>query len=158
MVDEAPADPTLEEIVLRLTDLFKAGPPKEEKSLLLTKYGTLENRPIINAPKLNLEAEAFSQKPVTSRDSWLEDNQDKGTVCLAVLRSKVFELLKGQKVDDITLLERLNNMGRLLVDQQRNEALKEKCRFYLTFMCRLKKLSIPLSLTNGSSESNWRKI
>lgn len=91
--DKPPGAPILQEIVVRWTDLFKAGLPKEEKSLLLKKYGTPENCPIINPPKLNLEVKVSLQEPVTSRDSRLVDKQEKITVSLAVLGLTVSELL-----------------------------------------------------------------
>ncbi|XP_011858818.1 PREDICTED: uncharacterized protein LOC105556344 [Vollenhovia emeryi] len=125
-VDKPPGAPIFEEIVLRWADLFKAGLPKEERTVLLKKYGTPENCTIINPPKLNLEVKASLQEPIINRDSRLVDKQEKITVCLAVLGTTLSELLKGQPVDKLSLLERLSDMGRLLVDLQREETATRK--------------------------------
>ncbi|XP_077263284.1 uncharacterized protein LOC143906079 [Temnothorax americanus] len=125
-VDKPLGAPIFEEIVLRWTDLFKAGLPKEEKSLLLKKYGTPENCLFINPPKINPEVKASLNEAFITRDTRLVDKQEKVTVCLAVLGTTLSDLLKGQSVDKLTLLERLSDIGRLLVDLQREETLTRR--------------------------------
>lgn len=96
---------------------------KEERSLLLNKYGTLENCLIINPPKINPEIEASLHELVSSRDSRLICKQEKVAVCLSVLATTISELLKGKTADNLKLVERLSDMGRLLVDLRRKETL-----------------------------------
>lgn len=107
-------------------DILKAGLPKEEKTVLFKKYSAPENCPFINPPKLNLEIKASLQEPVSSRDTRLTEKQDRIIVCLAVLGTIVSELLKGKTVDKLTLLERLSDIGRVLVDLQRDETLTRR--------------------------------
>lgn len=124
-VDKPPGTPISEEIVLRWTDLFKVGLPEEEKSLLLKKYGIPENCSVINPPKINPEVKASLQEAVITRDSRLVEKQEKVAVCLAVLGTTLSNLLKGQSVDKLTLLERLSDTERLLADLQREETHEE---------------------------------
>lgn len=125
-VDKPPGTPISEEIVLRWTDLFKVGLPKEEKSLLLKKYNIPENCSVINPAKINPEVKASLQEAVITRDSRLVEKQEKVAVCLAILGTILSDLLKGQAIDKLTLLERLSDTGRLLTDLQREETLTRK--------------------------------
>lgn len=125
-VDKPPGTPISEKIVLRWTDLFKVGLPEEEKSLLLKKYGIPENCSVINPPKINPEVKASLQEAVITRNSRLVEKQEKVAVCLAVLGTTLSDLLKGESIDKLTLLERLSDTGRLLADLQREETLTRK--------------------------------
>lgn len=89
--------------------------------MLLNKYGILENCLIINPPKINPEIEVSLHELVSSRDSRLVCKQEE--VCLSVLATTISELLKGKTADNLRLVERLSDMGKLLVDLQREETL-----------------------------------
>lgn len=77
--------------------------------------------------RLNLEVKASLQEPVnSSRDSRLVFKQEKVAICLAILRTFLSDLLKGQTVDKLLLLKKFSDMRRLLVDLQRKETLTRK--------------------------------
>lgn len=81
---------------------------------------------VINPPKLNPEVKASLPDAVTSRDARLVSKQEKVTTCVAALGTILTKLLNREVVDSLTLFGTLSDVGRLLVDLQRDETLTRR--------------------------------
>lgn len=114
------------DIIVCWEDIIKKGLPEDERKNLFKKHLTPENCVIFEPPKLNAEIKASVLEPIISRDNKIVDTQRKVSYCLSTLGSMLSSLLKGATLDSLTLIFNLSDMGRILVDLQRDETVTRR--------------------------------
>lgn len=118
--------PLQKDIAMRWTTILKNGLKEGEKENLVTKYPPVENCPLIEAPKLNLEVVSALSDTVVKRDSRLEGLQTQVGAALSALSQALTDLLR--EVDDrpLALIEKISDASRLLLDLHHQKTVSRR--------------------------------
>ncbi|XP_076236334.1 uncharacterized protein LOC143180473 [Calliopsis andreniformis] len=124
---DRPLGPSIhKDISIRWIEITTKDLPREEQEMLVKKYPIPENCKEINAPILNPEIKASLPEGAINRDTRMVAKQTKLSSCLAALGAGISGLLNSGGSDHLPMLETLCDVGRLLVDLQREESLTRK--------------------------------
>lgn len=110
------------DVVIRWTEIFKQGLPKEEEKSLLKKYQIPENCVFIAAPELIAEVVSAVQDNVKLRDKRISEKQERIASCLAAVGKAISINLKTDSSVKLELLEILSDVGRLLAFLHREQS------------------------------------
>lgn len=114
--DEIPA-----EMLVRWEEILKKGLPAEERARLVSKYPPPKNAKCIDPPSVNPEVKAVLSEVVMKRDERIAAKQTKLAAGIAAI-AKMFRGALDDTQEKISLLERLSDTGRLLVDLLHDES------------------------------------
>lgn len=100
---------------------IKNGLPKEKKKEIIKKYLPPENCKTIDAPKLNLEAQAAVPEAAVKRDKAIASKQSQIGSALPAL-AMAFEKLSKNGKENISIINYVSDAARLLCDHQNQES------------------------------------
>ncbi|CAH2086589.1 unnamed protein product [Euphydryas editha] len=113
--------PIHKELALRWTNAIKNGLLKEKKKEIMKKYLPPENCKTIDAPKLNLEAQAAVSEAAVKRDKAIASKQSQIGSALTAL-AMAFEQLSKNGKENISVINYVSDAARLLCDHQNQES------------------------------------
>ncbi|XP_045452956.1 uncharacterized protein LOC123662115 [Melitaea cinxia] len=113
--------PIHKELALRWINAIKNGLPKEKKKEIMKKYLPPENCKTIDAPKLNLEAQAAVPEAAVKRDKAIASKQSQIGSALTAL-AMAFEKLSKNAKENISIINYVSDAARLLCDHQNQES------------------------------------
>lgn len=120
----------LPQLCSRWQGIIKKGLDKDEKSKIIKKYPPPENFKILDAPKLNAEAQAAAGESVIKRDKAIELKQKQVSCALTAIGLALNKVCKSPSGNQ-DIISLLSDSARLLCDYHYNESSTRKL-FLLT--------------------------
>lgn len=120
------AEPVHSSLSTRWSDILTVGLSKEEKVALIKKYPPPNNCTFLDSPQLNVGVNLAINEFCRTRDKRIMNKHEK-LAAIAGVTKTISMLLSRESTEDITIIECLSDVCRLITDAMHGETSIRRC-------------------------------